>query len=112
MATIIIQGTKDETSKALSALKTHFNVINKKASTVTENGAMTVIDAWANADNVGEHTPEEIMNSLACCSNRERNCAACSYKREENCREKLNTDAAIYVNRLFREKEKNDDARD
>ena len=101
MATIIIQGSKDETNKTLSALKTHFNVINKKATAATENGAMTVIDAYATVDGVGERTSEEIMNSLACCSNRERNCAACSYKREANCIEKLH----IYINRVLREKE-------
>lgn len=103
MATIIIQGTKEEREKALCALKAQFSTVNKKASVPSDRGITAIVDCFNEALFRDRYTGEEVMQALACCSNKERDCATCPYRKEQNCKEQLQMDGAIYVRKLFAE---------
>lgn len=108
MATIIIQGTKEENLKAFNALKENFATVNKKGATVADTGTMTVYDIYLEADNGREYSDKEIDLGLRCCSNVERDCASCPFKKETKCIETMQTEASLYVQRLVRAQTKKD----
>ena len=98
MATIIIQGTKLETEKAVSFLKEHYDVFKKKNVTTSDN-SIVVIDAYSGRFGKEGFTDEEIDKANLCCISKERRCAECPYRKEENCAEKVHIDYATYVSR-------------
>lgn len=103
MATIIIQGSKEEREKALSALKNQFSVVNKKASVPSEKGLTTIVDCFNEVLFNDKYTGEDLMQALMCCSSAERNCSNCPYRKEQNCKEQLQMGGAVYVQKLFEE---------
>ena len=109
MATIIIQGTKEENSKALNALKSQFLTVKKQSETNTVSGHLSVFDAFLDTTNERDYTDQEIDLGLKCHSNAVQDCSSCPFKKEENCAEILQTEGSLYIQRLFRLHRQNDD---
>lgn len=100
MATIILQGTKEENAKAVNVLKDVFAVNKKKAEFATCTGNTLVLEVFSEAS-TDKVSDENVMRSLVCCSNAERNCSACAYAKFQNCIEQLNLDAASVIQKRF-----------
>lgn len=104
MASIIIEGTKDETQKTLSALKNTFNAVNKKACIKTEIGMHTFVTVSTEYLHNEKYTDEQIEKGCLCCSSAEKNCADCPFSKEEDCYLTMITLYRRYVNGLLGEK--------
>lgn len=99
MATIFIQGEKEEIQKAVCALNVGFDVVNKKGTVPTGAGTLCVYDVSNKPSEDDKKTDEEINVALECCSNKERNCSICPYKNVDGCKDALQMDAAIMIRR-------------
>ncbi len=109
MATIIVQGTKEENAKALSALKSQFLTVNKKGTTSADTGTMSIYDVYLESDNGREYSDIEIELGLKCHSNATQDCASCPFKKVENCKDVLLTEGSLYIQRLMLGSVKNED---
>ena len=101
MARLIVQGSSEETKKVVSALRNSFDVVNNRATVLTSEGGMTVIEVFSDQAGKDKYTTEEVMKALYCCSHRERKCPECPYRKEQDCKERLAMDGAITVRRML-----------
>lgn len=106
MASIIIQGNKEETTKTLSALKATFNSVSKKATFTTEHGLNTFVDVELERCVRDGYSDEEIDKGCLCCVSAERNCAECPFSKEDDCQVVMITEYSKYVRRLTKTAEK------
>lgn len=100
MATIIVQGTKEETTKTISALKTVFSTVNKKACFINDTGLNTFIDAKVERCAKERYTDDEIDKGNLCCSSKLRNCADCPFSKEDDCQTVMIAEMSKMVKRL------------
>ena len=99
MATIFIQGEKDEIQKAVCALNVGFDIVNKKGTVPTATGTLCVYDVCNKPSEDDKMSDEKIELALECCSNKERNCSICPYKNIDGCKDALQMDAALKFRR-------------
>jgi hypothetical protein len=100
MATILIQGSSEETRKTVETLHGTFNVVNKKVSYTNENGLTSVYEVSSDMFTCGEHTEEEVLKALYCCTYIDRKCNECPYRKVLDCQHQVLTDGAVVVGRM------------
>ncbi len=105
MATIIIQGTKEETQKTMTALRSGFSAVVSKGVAKTKDEVVTVVEVCQGDSTSIGFTPEQVMQGLVCCSDKERDCISCPYFDVKNCKTQMVIDAAVHVNRLCNQEE-------
>lgn len=103
---VIIQGSLEDNAKLVSVMKDNFPVVNRKAVVKGDNDVMTIVDVSSEVLSVSEFSHSEIDKALLLCSSSERNCADCPYLNVPGCRERLQTDGAVMLIRLFNNIEK------
>ena len=101
MATIIIQGTKSESEKAIAFLRDHYDRF-KVTHVAMSEGDMVIIDAFVGRFGKEGYTDEEIDKANLCCISKEKRCAECPYRKEKNCAEKAHIDFAAMVSKKLR----------
>lgn len=107
MATIIIQGKKEETNKAVDALKQSFNTCSKKATLNKDDGLMTVVEVELEGYvNLKGYTDAEVLQALNCCSMKERNCKDCPLKKESDCVTTCLSMAHVVIHKMHEEASK------
>ena len=104
MASVIVQGSSEETKKVVSALKNSFDVVNKRAIVPTSDGGMTIVEVFSERVGKDGYTQEEVLKGLNCCTNKEKSCSECPYRKEENCVNKMHMDSALVVSRMLNSK--------
>ena len=107
MATIIIQGTKEETNKAVDSLKQSFSTCSKKATLNKDDGLLTIVDVELCGDvNSKGYTDAEVLHALDCCSIKERNCKDCPLKKENDCATTCFSMAQVVIHKMHEEASK------